>query len=380
MMSTPDATPIAGSDVLKKECFVIAPIGTPDSDERKRSDKVFRHVIKPAVEPCGYEAYRGDHETEPGVILTTIVRRLLQAPLVIADLSGRNPNVFYELAVRHTFRKPVILLMQQGEAVPFDVGGLRIITLDHTDLDNVESVKRQIGDQIRAIESGGNGFSGSPIEVAVQLDELSRTATPESTSRAEVIQSLAKMREWMTAFQTDILKTLGDLQKVLIPHFEARRGGVTGIVTQQEFEQRRTAEMNLRVADNFLTDNDLRLAGEYYERVLAVFPDDHMALIGKGKVLKRRAAAEKNLGLLHKAISVLTDCITKHPVYERAYYNRACYRCIVGDPEDIVLADLDRAIKLFGGYRDLARRDEDFRRIAGSEAFANLVKVPDLGA
>lgn len=93
-----------------KICFVVAPIGEPDSDARKRSDQVLRHIICPAVQPLGYEPVRADQISEPGIITTQIIQHIIDDPLVVADLSGWNPNVFYELALRHALRKPYVQL------------------------------------------------------------------------------------------------------------------------------------------------------------------------------------------------------------------------------------------------------------------------------
>jgi len=85
----------------KKSCFVIAPIGQEESETRNRSDLVLKHIIKPAAEECGYKAVRADEISEPGIITTQVIQRLIDDDLVIADLTERNPNVFYELAIRH---------------------------------------------------------------------------------------------------------------------------------------------------------------------------------------------------------------------------------------------------------------------------------------
>jgi hypothetical protein len=87
-------------------CFVIAPIGEPASEIRKRSDQVFTYVITPAVQECGYTALRADQISEPGLIDSQVIERIVNDPLVIADLTGHNPNVFYELALRHALSLP----------------------------------------------------------------------------------------------------------------------------------------------------------------------------------------------------------------------------------------------------------------------------------
>ncbi len=119
----------------EKTCFVIAPIGEAESETRKRSDQVLKHVIAPAASACGYKAIRADQISEPGMITSQVIQHIVEDPLVIADQTDRNPNVFYELAIRHAIRKPLVQLIKKGEQIPFDVAGTRTIHVDHRDLD-----------------------------------------------------------------------------------------------------------------------------------------------------------------------------------------------------------------------------------------------------
>src|SRR5437899_11104024 len=125
----------------KGTCFVISPIGEAGSETRHRADQVFKHIIQPVARDCGYNAVRADHISKPGIITSQIIEHLAQDPLVIADLSGHNPNVFYELAVRHVARKPVIQITQVGEPIPSDVAPTRTIQLDHRDLESAALCK-----------------------------------------------------------------------------------------------------------------------------------------------------------------------------------------------------------------------------------------------
>ena len=95
-----------GKNAEEKVCFVISPIHDRDTDVRKRSDQTIRHLIDPVVKEFGYDVKRSDGETRAGFITTQVIRRLVEAPLVIADLTDHNPNVFYELAIRHASRSP----------------------------------------------------------------------------------------------------------------------------------------------------------------------------------------------------------------------------------------------------------------------------------
>jgi hypothetical protein len=121
----------------EKLCFVIAPIGSVGSDIRKRSDQILKHVIRPAM-ARRYRTIRADELPHPGIITSQVIQHVLNDDLVIADLTGQNANVFCELALRHTVRKPVIQLIEKDEVVPFDLRAVRTISVDHHDLDSVE--------------------------------------------------------------------------------------------------------------------------------------------------------------------------------------------------------------------------------------------------
>ena len=97
-----------------KKIFVISPIGSGESETRKQADKVLKHIIKPVSEELGYEAVRSDEEVGSNLISKSVIRNIVEADIVIADLTEHNPNVFYELAVRHTIAKPVIQIIKDN--------------------------------------------------------------------------------------------------------------------------------------------------------------------------------------------------------------------------------------------------------------------------
>src|SRR5262245_28509041 len=96
-------------------CFVVSRIGPEGSEVRDRADQVLEYIIAPAARACGYEARRADHILQPGIITQQIIADLINAPMVVADLSGHNPNVFYELAIRQVFRKPLVQIINEEE-------------------------------------------------------------------------------------------------------------------------------------------------------------------------------------------------------------------------------------------------------------------------
>jgi len=131
--------------VAEKICFVISPIGKDGSEIREWSDTVFEYIIKPVVIKHNYTPIRADHIEKSGMVTSQIIDMLMNADLVVADLTDRNPNVAYELAIRHIVQKPCIEMIKSGQELPFDYHGMRTIYFDTgirsankamTDLDN----------------------------------------------------------------------------------------------------------------------------------------------------------------------------------------------------------------------------------------------------
>lgn len=110
-----------------KECFVIMPISNTEGYENGHFAKVYNDIIKPAVESAGYKSIRFDEVVSSNLIQLDIVERLISVPLAICDISSRNPNVFYELGLRHAFNKPVVLMKDNITPNAFDISSFRYI-------------------------------------------------------------------------------------------------------------------------------------------------------------------------------------------------------------------------------------------------------------
>ena len=177
----------------KKNCFVIAPIGDSDSGTRKRSDQVLKHIIDPAVSECGYKPIRADDIEKPGIITSQVIQHIVDDPLVIADLTERNPNVFYELAIRHAIAEPCIQIIASGEQIPFDVAPTRVIFFDHHDLDSVEEAKQKIVQQIRELEADPSKVE-TPISLSLDLQHLRQSEKPEDRSLADILAEVSSIR------------------------------------------------------------------------------------------------------------------------------------------------------------------------------------------
>ena len=160
----------------RRRVFVIGPIKEEGSEERRRSDKILAKLIRPAVLECGFEEpVRADGLSEPGSIADSVIQHLIEDELVVADLHDHNPNVFYELGVRHATGKPCILVAKKGDRIPFDIYSLRAIFLDIADIDSWEDSQKRMVGQINFIQ-----LQSEPLGTAVTtaLDRLSRRLRP----------------------------------------------------------------------------------------------------------------------------------------------------------------------------------------------------------
>jgi len=115
---------------MRPHAFVIMPFGKKKGADGSIYDfnAIYTQLIKPVLELAGFESFRADEESSSGDILTDMFQELLLADLCIADMSIDNANVFYELGIRHAFRKRGIVHIQAGRAyMPFDVFNVRTI-------------------------------------------------------------------------------------------------------------------------------------------------------------------------------------------------------------------------------------------------------------
>lgn len=113
----------------RPKCFVVSPIGQYGSEIRNHMDTVFHCIIEPALSDR-YDVVRGDHVARPGRVTEQFVEDIIGNDLIICVLTGNNPNVYYELAIAESAARPIIVLRNRGDEVPFDVKDVRFIEYD----------------------------------------------------------------------------------------------------------------------------------------------------------------------------------------------------------------------------------------------------------
>lgn len=195
-----DSTP-----AFADECFFIAPIGDEESDVRKRSDGVMTYIVQKAVDKFNLRTVRADQIATPGLINLQVINHVLGARAAVADLTGQNPNVFYEMAIRHTARLPLVIIAEKGTPLPFDILQMRTIFFDHTDLADADRCRSQVQAQLE--EALTNGVVESPISTAINLRALS-SGSPADRTIADLVTAV----ESLISGQREVASGLEDLR------------------------------------------------------------------------------------------------------------------------------------------------------------------------
>ncbi len=178
-----------------KTCFVVSEFGR-DENTRTEREQMLKHLVKKVLKALDYEVRRADDISDPGQITHQIIEHMLDDDLVVADLTGLNPNVFYELAVRHAAGKPVVTLMTTGQEIPFDVKDVRTVFYDLHDPDKLEEAQRNLEKAVRAIEaSPGDEVVRNPITVVRNALVLQQSDDPRAQDIGTVLLALNDLRD-----------------------------------------------------------------------------------------------------------------------------------------------------------------------------------------
>lgn len=216
--------------MTKKEnpnCFVIMPISDSPEHSPGHFTRVYEDIIQPAIINANYTPQRADEVKETNFIHLDILKKLIDAPIAICDLSTRNPNVLFELGIRQAFDKPVVLIQEKGTPKIFDIGPLRYLEYSkdmkyHDVLKTQEELKNAI-EATKAVE----GDSGN-INSIVRLMAL--------TSPATIPNLEGNNKE---AFAMDVLQSqLSDMRKMMeMTMINGRRESNKGSIAAIEYER-----------------------------------------------------------------------------------------------------------------------------------------------
>jgi hypothetical protein len=182
---------VPAEDAPTKLCFVIGPIGDSGTDIRRHADWLLRGIIKPvfATDFPDFKVERADEIVAPGSINAQVINRLMDAPLVIADMSQHNANAFYELAIRHMVRLPTIHMIQKAWKIPFDVAPYRAIPFSYDDFDGLEAARVDLKTAVEEVTKPGF-IVENPVTHARARFEIDQHATPAMRAIADEVALL----------------------------------------------------------------------------------------------------------------------------------------------------------------------------------------------
>lgn len=187
---------VDSATTAKKKCFVISPIGAKDSPERKAADQVLRHLIRKALDKQ-YDVERADDSNNPGEITTAMVASILEADLIVADLTGHNPNVFYEIAMAHGYNKPTVHIQRAGDKVPFDVKDMRVIPYDMGDPDELELAQKTLREFAKFVVENP-GKAETPLSNANAFNAIQESTDPAVESNVLILEAINRLRAELT--------------------------------------------------------------------------------------------------------------------------------------------------------------------------------------
>lgn len=308
---------MVNKDEKKKVCFVISPIGEDGSETRERSDQVLRHIITEPAAQNGYTVIRADKISEPGIITTQIIEHIVDAELVIADLTEKNPNVFYELAIRHAIRKPLVQMIRKGDIIPFDVAATRIIQFDLHNLDSVASAKEEISNQIKSLEAGNSDFH-NPISVSLDLKVLKESGNVEERSLADIVEAVSDLRIAVTSTEKASLspKLLEEI-KVLIDNIPLK------IENRLDSDlRRRRKRIHPMMFDEILHfEMKIEDPNISFLIMISLFKDDYPWIYEVGVETYRNLKSSKNKAEKRKSVEAFERAVELlgHPIFREMY-------------------------------------------------------------
>lgn len=178
----------------KPTCFVISPIGADGSDTRVQADDFLELLIEPTLQKFNFEVIRADRIARPSIITNDIVQLVQQSELCIIDVTGGNPNVFYECGRRHESGKPFLQLVRKGEEgkLPFDVAGIRTIPYDLSSPRSVLTTQNLLQEFIEQIISTGFGNinKGESLgSIAQTLERVERKLDRHLEAKSTILPS-----------------------------------------------------------------------------------------------------------------------------------------------------------------------------------------------
>ncbi|HAT4111134.1 hypothetical protein ACV3R1_13435 [Clostridium perfringens] len=168
-------------DEEQLECFVIMPISNHKDYNDGHFNFVYEDIFKPAIQNAGFKPYRVDESKGCNVIHLEIIKKLIESPMAICDVSTRNPNVLYELGIRQAFDKPVILVGDDDPSKIFDIANINTYKYNRTlNYRSVLQDQEEISKRIKeTFENHKNGIDSNSLIKILKIDAATKEVNPK---------------------------------------------------------------------------------------------------------------------------------------------------------------------------------------------------------
>jgi hypothetical protein len=206
------------------KCFVIMTFGNPkvNPEQARRLDLIYSQWIKPAVESIKdpfrpdeqIVCHRADKSVRPEEIITHVIEHLMTSDIVIADLSGRNPNVFYELGVRHAIGNNTVLIAEDLDDIPFDLRGMRAIVYKY-EPEYMLKLKSSLDEAIKEIFKDPNRID-NPVRRFIYNTEVDKLINQPTLPGYQIIKDIISELSSLKKEMIDQVSEIRHLTKVVI--------------------------------------------------------------------------------------------------------------------------------------------------------------------
>lgn len=303
-----------------KTCFVISPIGQDGSEVRKNADDLYDLIIEPGLEKFDFKVIRGDKVTTSSSITDDVIKRIQNSELCIIDLTGHNPNVFYECGRRHETAKPFILMKRKGEEIPFDLKDIRTVDYDLSDPRktrvSIDNLKRFVN-EFEEAGYGSESSTASLTSIATTLNRLERKVdmigTPVSIvngpvdkssfsgSPALVFHEALRSGDYGTAFKalkrfmqisSDVNLEL-DMASMLVEAYEPAGVPVVRTILEKDFEYLNTDKLAIALHGLYT----------FYVGALTIQNEYDYLTTQTKKALQKANIPEKDLAALYNVLA-----------------------------------------------------------------------------
>jgi len=182
----------------EKKAFIVTPIGKVNTTINDAAKGLIETILKPVLTEMGFEINNPMEDSSAGSITNQIIGHIVEDNLVVVNLTGLNPNVMYELALRHSTDKPVVILIRRDQLsnLPFDIKDERLIPFNDS-LYGVKDLKRLVK---KHIDEAMKGKDHSPVYNATQKISIVKGGSSEK----DMISYMESMKDSIDNLQSEI--------------------------------------------------------------------------------------------------------------------------------------------------------------------------------